>query len=163
MRVIFFAVPEDSSAAPKSVADGESEEARWCTIADLEQLGRSEPGLRGGELLEWARCAQETRAQVAFSNVMEAPVESALRPCLFYRMITSPEPHPICRYVEGGGFIAPLSILVRLTASQTSQPPQPLRTPHTQAFVLFDSQSRESSGPPEAQTTQQFPSSPPPR
>lgn len=58
MRVVFFAVPE-GDPTPKSIADGESEEANWFTVAQLERLADSEPGLRGPELLEWARCAAE--------------------------------------------------------------------------------------------------------
>lgn len=56
MRVVYFAVPEDGDVPLKTVADGESEEARWCSVRDLESLQDSrDPGLRGGELLYWAR------------------------------------------------------------------------------------------------------------
>lgn len=58
MRVIFYAEPEDADElTPKSVPDEESEGAAWFTTAELEQLKLSVPGLRGTELLEWARCA----------------------------------------------------------------------------------------------------------
>lgn len=54
MRIIFAAVPSREDQAPKTVADKESEEARWVSIPELLELSRGEPGLRGPELLEWA-------------------------------------------------------------------------------------------------------------
>jgi ADP-ribose pyrophosphatase YjhB (NUDIX family) len=54
-RAIFFARPVDPAQLPKSVADDESESARWCSVRDLERLALKSPGLRGKELLNWAR------------------------------------------------------------------------------------------------------------
>lgn len=56
-RVIFYAVPSDSSQTPKSVPDEESLSARWMSIDELERLSHIPPpdGLRGDELLTYAR------------------------------------------------------------------------------------------------------------
>lgn len=54
MRVIFFAVPTRPGQAAKTVADSESEEARWVTRQELEELGQGKAGLRGPELLNWS-------------------------------------------------------------------------------------------------------------
>ncbi len=54
MRVVYYARPLDETP-PKTVPDRESEEARWVTIPEIEALARSFPGLRGPELLMWAR------------------------------------------------------------------------------------------------------------
>lgn len=35
------------------MADAESIEARWVTLKELVDLGKTKPGLRGHELLEW--------------------------------------------------------------------------------------------------------------
>lgn len=53
MRVIFFAEPIDSNQMPKTIADKESEEARWVTLEELKILAKKMPGLRGPELYEW--------------------------------------------------------------------------------------------------------------
>jgi ADP-ribose pyrophosphatase YjhB (NUDIX family) len=50
MRVIFFAVPTDPDAPPKSKPDAESEGAAWMTVAELWAIREQ---LRGTELLEW--------------------------------------------------------------------------------------------------------------
>ena len=56
MRVIFYAEPttEDMAKNIKKVADGESLEARWVTLQEIEELAREKPGLRGKELPKWA-------------------------------------------------------------------------------------------------------------
>ena len=54
MRVIFYAVPARPGQTLKSVADAESEEARWVTREELEELGHTKDGLRGPELLSWS-------------------------------------------------------------------------------------------------------------
>ena len=38
----------------KKIPDAESEEARWVTIKECEAFDDSKPGLRGGELIDWA-------------------------------------------------------------------------------------------------------------
>ena len=54
MRVIFYGVPTRSGQVPKSVPDKESQEARWVTRQELEELGQMKVGLRGPELLSWS-------------------------------------------------------------------------------------------------------------
>jgi ADP-ribose pyrophosphatase YjhB (NUDIX family) len=56
-RVIYFAEPKDPDQAPKSVVDRESVRAAWLSIKDLEEKSSARPpeGLRGPELLDWAR------------------------------------------------------------------------------------------------------------
>ena len=56
MRVIFYAEPTSLEMCEKikTVADTESEEARWVTIQEIHELGKTSPGLRGEELIEWA-------------------------------------------------------------------------------------------------------------
>ena len=48
MRVVYYAEPKDSKQSPKSVADEESQEARWVTVAELDNYR-----LRGSEPYEW--------------------------------------------------------------------------------------------------------------
>ena len=57
MRVVFLATPRDPAAPPKAVPDHESEGAAWLTVGELEALAGHRPpqGLRGRELLHWAR------------------------------------------------------------------------------------------------------------
>ena len=57
MRVIFYAEPTDPTALPKMVADSESLGAAWLTVEELQAKENIPPpiGLRGGELLNWAR------------------------------------------------------------------------------------------------------------
>lgn len=56
-RAIYFAIPKDLNAAPKSVPDKESEGAEWKSLDELERLSNISPpeGLRGTELLDWAK------------------------------------------------------------------------------------------------------------
>ena len=56
-RVLFFAEPEDPDQAPKSISDAESKGAAWMSVEELEQKAGIPPpeGLRGRELLEWAK------------------------------------------------------------------------------------------------------------
>ena len=56
MRVVFYAEPLDSAAAPKTEPDDESMGAAWMTVEELRAKQRSPPptGLRGKELLRWA-------------------------------------------------------------------------------------------------------------
>lgn len=60
LRVIFYAEPKDPSAAPKSVPDEESDGAEWKSVEEIAELDAIPPpqGLRGGELLRWARYIQ---------------------------------------------------------------------------------------------------------
>ena len=53
-KVIFYAEPEDPKQEPKSKPDKESLEARWVSISDLVELSKTDVGLRGPELYEWA-------------------------------------------------------------------------------------------------------------
>jgi ADP-ribose pyrophosphatase YjhB (NUDIX family) len=53
MRVIFFAMPKDEHQKVKTMADSESEEARWVSLEELKILSQKQPGLRGPELYEW--------------------------------------------------------------------------------------------------------------
>ena len=57
MRVIFYAEPTnlEESSKNKQTPDSESEEARWVTLEECLRLDDDPPGLRGGELVEWAR------------------------------------------------------------------------------------------------------------
>ena len=56
-RVIFYAEPIDANQAPKSTPDDESLGAAWLSLSELEQKSHKPPpqGLRGRELLDWAR------------------------------------------------------------------------------------------------------------
>ncbi len=56
-RVIYFAEPVDPAQEPKSVPDTETISAKWLTVAELEAMQLISPpnGLRGDELLVWAR------------------------------------------------------------------------------------------------------------
>lgn len=54
MRVVFYAVPVRPGQAIKTTPDSESEEARWVTRPELEELGQGKGRLRGPELLEWS-------------------------------------------------------------------------------------------------------------
>ena len=56
MRVIFYGEPIslEESTKLKKVADKESEEARWVTIEELAEIGKSEK-IRGLELFEWGK------------------------------------------------------------------------------------------------------------
>jgi len=52
LRVIFYAEPRDESQAPKSVADEESEEARFVSVDEFQNtLGK----IRGKALIKWGR------------------------------------------------------------------------------------------------------------
>ncbi len=57
MRVIFYAEPTtlEMSKMIKKVPDAESEEARWVTVQECIALDDSKPGLRSGELIQWAQ------------------------------------------------------------------------------------------------------------
>ena len=52
-KVIFYAEPKDEKQELKKIPDKESEEARWVTLKELEQMRNIPPFLRGEELLEW--------------------------------------------------------------------------------------------------------------
>jgi len=57
-RVIFYAEPLDAAQEPKNVPDQESEGAAWMSVRRLEEkrgVHPSEGGLRGEELLKWAK------------------------------------------------------------------------------------------------------------
>lgn len=56
-RVIFYAEPSDPNQPVKTKPDRESNGAAWLTVSQLvEKAGKPPPeGLRGTELLEWAR------------------------------------------------------------------------------------------------------------
>eukprot|EP01118_Nematostelium_gracile_P003451 TRINITY_DN1401_c0_g2_i1.p1 TRINITY_DN1401_c0_g2~~TRINITY_DN1401_c0_g2_i1.p1 ORF type:complete len:363 (-),score=71.45 TRINITY_DN1401_c0_g2_i1:16-1104(-) len=54
MRVVFFARPIDDTPL-KSIPDKESERAEWISIEDLQKLSRKLQGLRGYDLLTWAK------------------------------------------------------------------------------------------------------------
>ena len=56
-RVIFYAEPEDANQEPKTIPDAESKGAAWLSLTQLEEKSRIPPpeGLRGKELLEWAK------------------------------------------------------------------------------------------------------------
>ena len=56
-RVIFYAEPEDANQEPKRIPDAESKGAAWLSLTQLEEKSRIPPpeGLRGRELLEWAK------------------------------------------------------------------------------------------------------------
>lgn len=61
-RVIFYAEPTDPSQEPKSIPDKESEGATWLTVEQLEEKRSLSPGrggLRGTELLDWARYIED--------------------------------------------------------------------------------------------------------
>jgi len=55
MRVIFYAEPKNPAAPVKSKPDEESECAQWVTIEQILELAQCKPGLRGPELLDWAK------------------------------------------------------------------------------------------------------------
>ena len=60
--MIYYAEPVSAEAAAgfkRPPGDGESLEARWVSLAELKELGREKPGLRGGELPQWARYLEE--------------------------------------------------------------------------------------------------------
>mmetsp|Transcript_11058 Transcript_11058/g.26833 ORF Transcript_11058/g.26833 Transcript_11058/m.26833 type:complete len:116 (+) Transcript_11058:22-369(+) len=73
MRVVFFAVPEDENARPKSDADEESEGAAWVSMADLEDMASQRPplGLRGKELFKWASYLEAGGAVFPLSLLQE--------------------------------------------------------------------------------------------
>lgn len=56
-RVIFYGEPIDPTQSPKSISDKESVSAAWLSLDELEEKGKLRPphGLRGKELLVWAR------------------------------------------------------------------------------------------------------------
>jgi len=60
-RVIFYAEPKDTTQQPKSIADAESKSAAWLSIEELEAKAELSPpdGLRGRELLDWARYVEK--------------------------------------------------------------------------------------------------------
>ena len=60
-RAILFAVPKDLDQLPKSVPDAESKGAQWMTVKQLEEKEMMPPpfGLRGMELLEWAKYLED--------------------------------------------------------------------------------------------------------
>ena len=59
MRVIFYAEPTADSPPPKSVADSESEEARWVDLEELLELNKTPPHWRGGELYKYAKYIED--------------------------------------------------------------------------------------------------------
>lgn len=61
LRVLYLARPADD-AAPKSIADDESLEARYVTLEEMQQLP-----LRGEEVLAWTRYALEGGAVAPLS------------------------------------------------------------------------------------------------
>ncbi|KAL4431836.1 hypothetical protein ABPG74_015276 [Tetrahymena malaccensis] len=50
-KVVFYGEPKDQNQKPKQIPDSESQEARWVTLKELEELGKKPPYLRGQELL----------------------------------------------------------------------------------------------------------------
>lgn len=60
-RVIFYAEPSDPTQPPKSTPDKESRGAAWLSLADLQAKADKQPpeGLRGRELLDWARYVEQ--------------------------------------------------------------------------------------------------------
>ena len=59
MRVIFYAEPTEDSPDPKTVPDGESEEARWVSLKELLELKEGHPGWRGKELYNYAKYVED--------------------------------------------------------------------------------------------------------
>ena len=57
-RVIYYAEPKDPNQLPKSTPDSESNGAAWLSLHELQakkQLEPSKGGLRGTDLLDWAK------------------------------------------------------------------------------------------------------------
>jgi len=54
MRVVYYAHPADDTL-PKSIPDEESLGAEWVTLEEFKQKGKVPPGLRGDELIVWAK------------------------------------------------------------------------------------------------------------
>ncbi|EAR83990.1 NUDIX hydrolase (macronuclear) [Tetrahymena thermophila SB210] len=50
-KVVFYGEPKDQNQIPKQIPDSETQEARWVTLKELEELGKQPPYLRGKELL----------------------------------------------------------------------------------------------------------------
>ncbi|KAL4468849.1 hypothetical protein ABPG72_008776 [Tetrahymena utriculariae] len=50
-KVVFYGEPKDQNQIPKQIPDSESQEARWVSLKELEELGKQPPYLRGKELL----------------------------------------------------------------------------------------------------------------
>ena len=59
MKLVFYAEPIDQNQKPKSVADYESDEARWVTLQELVEMKSQKPGWRGPELYEWAKYIED--------------------------------------------------------------------------------------------------------
>jgi len=57
--VVFYAEPKDENQKPKDTADDESEEARWLSLKEIEDLRDKPPGWRGYELYEWVKYVEE--------------------------------------------------------------------------------------------------------
>ncbi len=78
MRVIYYAEPVDPGQKLKSVPDHESLEARWVTVEDLRDLAHQLPGLRGGELLDWAQYIEKGGSIAPLSFFVPEDEEVAL-------------------------------------------------------------------------------------
>lgn len=59
LRVIFYAEPKDEKQKPKSIPDKESEEARWMSLKEMEEIDKTDLGWRGPELYEWANYLEQ--------------------------------------------------------------------------------------------------------
>jgi ADP-ribose pyrophosphatase YjhB (NUDIX family) len=59
MKVIYYAEPVSGNATPKSKADSESEEAKWFTLKEIEELKSQKPGWRGPELYVWPKYVED--------------------------------------------------------------------------------------------------------
>lgn len=81
-RVIFYAEPKDPHQTCKAIADSESNGAAWLTTKELEakeKVPSSKGGLRGPELLDWARYIESggTIYPLVLLTTEDAPI-----PCL---------------------------------------------------------------------------------
>jgi len=59
LRTVLYAEPLDHDQKPKSVADYESDEAKWVTLKELVEMKTQEPGWRGPELYNWAKYIED--------------------------------------------------------------------------------------------------------
>jgi len=58
VKFIFYSEPKDENQKPKDYADDESEEARWLSFEEIEDLQKKKE-CRGPELYEWAKYIEE--------------------------------------------------------------------------------------------------------
>lgn len=59
LKVVFYAEPKDQKQAPKNFKDYESDEARYFTLKEIEELKDREPGWRASELYDWPKYIEE--------------------------------------------------------------------------------------------------------